>query len=372
MVAPEQNSIVDMFRPVSLSELDMPAYRDWRDKRVIAMMRLGLLFGAVLFFANFALDLLIDPQVAARNLPHRGMISIVVLLFGASTYIPTLRRYPDALFIIITVFLAVVCTAITAPLPAHAGFVLVSGELVIGIFIAIIVLNHRTVAVSVLALFVLPFAIYPLLGGIPPDFAAATVVSASGFSSVILPSYLREQAVKRTFQLMVDLESAATTDLLTGLPNRSRIITIAETEFNRADRFDTKVSVLMVDIDHFKSVNDSHGHAAGNTMLKSFAETCSRAIRGVDRMGRIGGEEFPVVLGDTDEKVALGVAERVRAAIEAMAVTTMHGEIRITVSIGAATRRSAEESIDLVLYRADQALYRAKAEGRNRISAAAA
>ena len=126
MVAPEQNSIVDMFRPVSLSELDMPAYRDWRDKRVIAMMRLGLLFGAVLFFANFALDLLIDPQVAARNLPHRGMISIVVLLFGASTYIPTLRRYPDALFIIITVFLAVVCTAITAPLPAHAGFVLVS------------------------------------------------------------------------------------------------------------------------------------------------------------------------------------------------------------------------------------------------------
>lgn len=372
MVAWEQNSIVDMFRPVALSELDMPAYRDWRDKRVIAMMRLGLLVGSVLFFANFTLDLLIDPRVAARNLPYRGLISIVVLLFGASTYLPTIRRHPDALFIVINIFLAVVCTVITARLPIHAGFVLVSGEMVIGIFIAIIMLNAITVAVSVLALFAIPFAIYPLLGGIPPDFAAATVVSVSGFSSVILLSYLREQSFKRTFQLMVDLESAATTDLLTGLPNRSRIIAIAETEFHRADRFDTTVSVLMVAIDHFKLVNDTHGHAAGDTMLRAFAETCGRAIRGVDRMGRVGGEEFLVVLGDTDEKVALGVAERIRGAVEAMAVSTLHGEIRITVSIGAATRRSSEESIDLVLYRADQALYRAKAEGRNRISAAAA
>jgi diguanylate cyclase (GGDEF)-like protein len=171
---------------------------------------------------------------------------------------------------------------------------------------------------------------------------------------------------------MVDLESAATTDLLTGLPNRSRIITIAETEFHRADRLETTVSVLMVDIDHFKSVNDTHGHAAGDTMLRAFAEICMRAVRGVDRMGRIGGEEFLVVLGDTDENVALDVDERIRGAVQAMAVTTLQGEIQITVSIGTATRRSPEESIDLVLHRADQALYRAKAEGRNRISTAAA
>ena len=127
----------------------------------------------------------------------------------------------------------------------------------------------------------------------------------------------------------------------------------------------------MLDLDHFKRINDRHGHAIGDTVLKVFAETAAATIRTVDRIGRFGGEEFLLVLGETDAGGARKIAERLRIAIEAMDITSLHGSVPVTVSIGMATNRDGAEPLEIVMRRADRELYRAKTEGRNRVCAAA-
>ena len=164
-----------------------------------------------------------------------------------------------------------------------------------------------------------------------------------------------------------NLRVQATRDHLTGLPNRRAFIERMENELARVRRFRTKCSLLMIDIDHFKLVNDRYGHAAGDTVLKTFAYTLGATLRQADFSGRLGGEEFGLLLPETTPSAALVLAERLRKKFEELHVETSSGTIRFTASIGVAAVIPEDESIDAPLARADEALYRAKSKGRNRV-----
>jgi diguanylate cyclase (GGDEF)-like protein/PAS domain S-box-containing protein len=167
-----------------------------------------------------------------------------------------------------------------------------------------------------------------------------------------------------------ELRNLATTDVLTGLPNRRQFITRLEEELARVQRNPGHdAMVLMLDLDHFKLINDSLGHAAGDQVLREFSAILLNELRKVDSAGRIGGEEFAVLLPDTDMEAARIFADRLRHKVEAEAHAGLYPTCPthpITVSIGIAAMKSADTSVDASLVRADEALYRAKEAGRNR------
>ncbi|MGE3144001.1 MAG: PleD family two-component system response regulator [Pseudorhodoplanes sp.] len=167
---------------------------------------------------------------------------------------------------------------------------------------------------------------------------------------------------------------AAITDALTGLHNRRYIESHLATLVQQAGTRGKALSLLVMDIDYFKSINDSYGHDAGDDVLREFAVRVRKSIRGIDLAGRFGGEEFVVVMPDTDMGVAAVVAERLRRRIaaEAFAIARAAKSVPVTISIGLAALEGPADSVATLLKRADTALYRAKREGRNRVVADAA
>jgi two-component system cell cycle response regulator len=164
----------------------------------------------------------------------------------------------------------------------------------------------------------------------------------------------------------------AVTDSLTGLHNRRYLERHLAAMVDNARARAKSLSLLVLDIDHFKVVNDAHGHAAGDDVLREFSRRIREAVRGIDLCCRLGGEEFVVVMPDTDSTLALLVGERIRRKIAGETFETEGNmKLPVTVSIGASSLESAGDTPEVLLKRADQALYRAKREGRNRVAAAA-
>jgi diguanylate cyclase (GGDEF)-like protein len=160
----------------------------------------------------------------------------------------------------------------------------------------------------------------------------------------------------------------ASIDALTGVSNRRGVEQFMAAVMRQARMRQEALAVLALDIDHFKHINDSFGHAAGDRVLQHVARTCGEALRDGDLLGRIGGEEFLVVLpGNTLEQAAADVAERLRSRVEALALDDLPAGLRTTISIGVAQMSPQDANVADLLLRADEALYRAKAEGRNRV-----
>jgi diguanylate cyclase (GGDEF)-like protein len=170
-------------------------------------------------------------------------------------------------------------------------------------------------------------------------------------------------------QLEAELTRQAHLDYLTGLNNRRSFMERAEEEFRRSTRYGKMLSVGMIDVDDFKKINDQYGHKVGDAVLRFLAEVCSKTLREVDIVGRMGGEEFAVLMPETHREAALDVVERLRTALASAEVPLESGAapIRFTVSIGLATGRSADDGPEFLLNLADHALYRAKASGKNRV-----
>jgi two-component system cell cycle response regulator len=166
----------------------------------------------------------------------------------------------------------------------------------------------------------------------------------------------------------------ALTDPLTGLFNRRYMETHVGTLVERSAARGISLSLLILDIDFFMSINDSHGHDAGDDVLREFAERLKASIRGIDLACRYGGEEFVVVMPDTDLGVATLVAERIRRRIagEPFPIEKGARSIEVTISVGIAARMGPQDNAPQMLKRADEALYRAKRDGRNRVVADAA
>lgn len=163
----------------------------------------------------------------------------------------------------------------------------------------------------------------------------------------------------------IELRLAASTDGLTGAMQRGAFIAAGERDLARARRNGSTLVCLLLDADHFKAINDTFGHAAGDEVLKEIVSACSSVVRKTDYIGRMGGEEFCIFLPDASPASAMQIAERIRTTIASL----RPGIAAVTVSIGIATASPQDETVESVVDRADQAVYAAKRLGRNRIHA---
>ncbi|MEW6265334.1 MAG: histidine kinase N-terminal 7TM domain-containing protein [Thermodesulfobacteriota bacterium] len=170
-------------------------------------------------------------------------------------------------------------------------------------------------------------------------------------------------------QLELELQRLATIDSLTGAFNRTSFMERASAELTRSRRYNKALSLLMLDLDQFKKINDTFGHQAGDRALQAFGAVIRADLRQSDFFGRLGGEEFAVLLCETDRAAAVRAAERLRLAVAGLVLTTDRGPLKFTVSIGLTNLTEGDTELNPLLSRADQALYRAKAAGRNRVMA---
>ena len=164
------------------------------------------------------------------------------------------------------------------------------------------------------------------------------------------------------------LRRLAVTDDLTGVYNRRHFLELASQEVARAARFGKPFSVIVLDIDYFKRINDENGHAAGDAVLKAVASNCLRYCRKIDTFARLGGDEFVFLLPETRLDEAVPFAERIRAAIADISVSHVGHVMRVTASLGVQTLEGNGEELESLLDRSDQAMYDAKESGRNRVS----
>jgi diguanylate cyclase (GGDEF)-like protein len=162
---------------------------------------------------------------------------------------------------------------------------------------------------------------------------------------------------------------SALRDPLTGTGNRIAMDQTLQREIEMSRRHQQPLSLLMLDIDHFKHINDTHGHSAGDDVLKAVATSIKEQLRNVDMVFRFGGEEFLILLSNTSREAAAMVGERLRFAVQAHDYTADGNMIELTVSLGCSTLLPGE-SVESLLRRADSALYVAKREGRNRLAMA--
>ncbi len=169
-------------------------------------------------------------------------------------------------------------------------------------------------------------------------------------------------------RLFQEVQSLALTDPLTGLHNRRSFFQLGKVEFSRAQRLNRHLSCMMLDLDHFKQVNDNYGHQVGDQILLEFANRCKDSVREIDLVGRYGGEEIIILLPETDLITALQIAERTCVSIGGTPMKILQQEINVTVSIGVAAKDENTDQLETLIARADQAMYIAKHKGRNLVA----
>lgn len=186
--------------------------------------------------------------------------------------------------------------------------------------------------------------------------------------SVTLTPLLGSAILRLVFELdraYQQLTVLSTQDGLTGVHNRRHFMSVVQREWDRARRYSTPSALLLIDTDHFKRVNDRHGHLCGDKLLRSIAKSVAGSLRQADVLARFGGAELIVFLPHTDPLGALDVAERIRERVQALTVSWKGGAVSTTVSIGMAPMRDELPSLDWMIHEADTALQAAKADGRN-------
>jgi len=191
------------------------------------------------------------------------------------------------------------------------------------------------------------------------------VISGKNTRNTGIALVLRD--ITETKRHMTLLEELAIHDGLTGCFNRRHWISQAENEFMRAKRNGRSLSIIMIDIDNFKAVNDTWGHAMGDRVLVAVTESLLGVLRATDFFGRIGGEEFAIILPETDLATAELIAERLRAVTEGTDTCLENDVVSITISLGTTSLSHSDSALSAMLRRADEALYRAKENGRNRV-----
>lgn len=174
-----------------------------------------------------------------------------------------------------------------------------------------------------------------------------------------------QDSLKKSNQALMELSN---TDPLTHLSNRRFLMKTLEKELQRCERSQKPMALIMVDVDHFKPVNDTYGHQQGDVVLQTLADQMKAHLRDYDLAARFGGEEFALVLPETALAEAVQVAERLRVAISELRIPADHNEIRLTISLGVATYPHPKvRTVDNLILEADRALYNAKEKGRNRV-----
>lgn len=180
-------------------------------------------------------------------------------------------------------------------------------------------------------------------------------------------THLELKHTRDQLQLVLsEVQRMATIDSLTGVLNRRCLFDLAQREFERSQRYGSVFTLLMLDVDHFKPINDTYGHRVGDEVLKSLTQAIQRSLRQVDQFGRYGGEEFVIVLPESPLNIARQVGDRLRVVSSQLSIPTETDPISLTVSIGIAAYDPNDKAVEDIFERADRALYQAKAQGRDR------
>jgi diguanylate cyclase (GGDEF)-like protein len=311
-----------------------------------------------------------ESEMAGFVLDRITLVSILILAIEYA--IGRSRYYPLAAVLAVgTLLSATFVVVITYPDDLQFLFFLILGGLVGSLF-----LSARATAtiffVTIIGLLVLP-AFAPGLSAKNNIIALIFILTVGGL--VVMAAALRQRYLEklnwRTQQLVESearFRELSIRDSLTGLFNRRNLFDLGRIEISRAERFNRPFSVLILDIDHFKRINDNHGHPAGDIVLQEIARLCREAVRDIDLVGRYGGEEFIILMPETDLLTATKVAERMRERIE-QSLIPLDGRFEtITVSIGVAVKDENTAELETLIARADQAMYIAKHRGRNRVA----
>ncbi len=333
--------------------------------------------GLVLYILFGGLDWILFPRDAVGTiwLIRFGITSPLIALGFGLTLAPAVQRYLDPIqFTVVQVVgISVVAIMYVAPQPERWLYMAGMGVLLVYNFNFLRMRFWTAVASGFL-----PLAW--LLGGellgaeTPPEIVGAYVFL---FVTISIPAmagaFISELYARRAFVQTRLIEEVAYTDELTGLPNRRHLMERLLSEVRRSRRYGRPVSLAMVDVDHFKQVNDEHGHVAGDRALKAIATHLDEAVRAPDFLGRFGGEEFAVILPEAGIEGARAVGERIRRRIgHARIPVSGRKSVSVSVSVGVASLRSDQAEVNRLLRLADHAMYQAKARGRDQVASASA
>lgn len=349
--------------PMALRALPGPAEQAMQAQHDAQMARLLPLLGpllgvSVLLFGFW--DLLIDPSRAGLTM----LVRVCGVLIGSLGYFERPLGGP----------VASRCALIYA---SHAGamivceFILSTGVLagLAGITAGLFAVAVSTLRPRVFLLTLAPPALlFVVLGAwcLPvPVFAASVMQYLFAFFLATVVMLVVRQFHQKAFQFEQELLHVSRHDGLTGAFNRRYLDEVAERELALARRHGHPLAVAMIDIDHFKLVNDNFGHDIGDRVLQQLVRCCRAELREIDHFGRLGGEEFICLLPETGQLAALQCAERLRLNLQALCLDTPQGPLRFTVSIGVAVLEPRHADWAALLRDADQAMYRAKHAGRN-------
>lgn len=231
----------------------------------------------------------------------------------------------------------------------------------------------RAVALLTLLVWVAAVGLAQLVVGLTGQGSRLVTTAAVSVCALTLTPLLGWTILGLVFRLeaaRAELAVLAAQDGLTGAYNRRHFILLAELEWARSRRYDTEGALLLIDVDHFKRVNDAHGHLCGDKLLREITAATAASLRQPDVLARFGGEELIVLLPHTDPLGALDVAERIRERVNALRVEWQGFAVGTTVSIGVSVLSPAHGSLEAVIQEADSALYAAKDAGRNCVRAA--
>ncbi|MBQ5938931.1 GGDEF domain-containing protein [Massilia sp. AB1] len=351
-----------------LGTLDPPLEREFGvalDRSISGMLpALGAVFGiAVILFS--AWDYWLDPERAGATC----LVRLALVLAGAAGYAEWHPAIPVAWrcgFVYGTHTGAMILSSALLP----GGLVLALPAITGAMFLAALVEPrlHR-----LLYLFPFPSLLFAVLAAavLPQQlFTSSLLLYLLTLGLAVAIAVAHGRLRRGAFAAEHALEYAARHDSLSGLLARGYLIELATHDLALARRYNRPLTISMLDIDYFKRINDTFGHAAGDALIRAVGKACSAELRASDYFGRVGGEEFVCVMPETQVEDALACAERMREAVAAIRLALPQGSVACTISIGVAALGPGHAHFDALLAEADAALYRAKSGGRNRIELA--
>jgi diguanylate cyclase (GGDEF)-like protein len=233
----------------------------------------------------------------------------------------------------------------------------------LGISGTIFMLTILAIAISML----ITFLIHAVTRAKPPDVLAISIAIIAPLVIVPLFSSFALHLLFQLDQAEEILRLLSIQDDLTGATNRRHFINLAENEIKRRNRYGGIFSIAFIDIDDFKSINDTFGHPAGDQTLRSMSDVCTKNIRTTDTFARYGGDEFVILMPNTDREQAIECVERIRNIISTTSVPYLQNEIHFTVSMGVISINNPDMDLEGLLSQVDRALYSAKRKGKNRV-----
>ncbi|WP_020653169.1 GGDEF domain-containing protein [Massilia niastensis] len=346
----------------TLDEHDERSLNTQLDQELSHMLpTLGAVFGiSIVLFSAW------DYWIDSENAGVTTMVRLSLVLIGAIGYV----RWPARLPVIWRAIL-VYGTHVSAMIFSSAllpdGMILALPAIT-GVMYPLALVEPRPVRLFFIVL--APSLLFLALGAtvMPPRiFVSSMAVYLTSLGLMACVAIVNGKHRRVAYAARQALVRSAHYDSLCNVLSRAYLVELAERDLALAQRHNRPLAIAMLDIDFFKRVNDMYGHPVGDMLLREFCKVCSTELRGSDYFGRVGGEEFVCIMPETDADDALACAERMRRAVAAIRLLTPTGTIRCTVSIGVAARDREHSDFSALMSAADAALYRAKAQGRDRV-----